>query len=485
VPDPTSLFDPRLRGTTIAILLVVGLSAFEGLAVAAALPQIAASLGGLELLPWVITSYLLTSGVATLAAGVGVDQWGPRRIYRGSLLLFIGGSLLAGVAPTMELLVAARAVQGVGAGGLGAVALTAVGLVYPRKLVAHAFAANANVWGVMSVGGPAIASVMLLVASWRWLFLLNLPLGGVAVLLGWSAFPARAATDGPARSVPLFDLGLLTAFTLALLRAVDALSLESLAWGALALVSGAALLHRGRTRDDALLKPRHALLPPLGPLHHGVALLLVGAIGLQSFVPLLMRAGRGAGAAEAAWSLLFFTVGWTSGANIGSRWADRVGPHAVLHRGATLVPLAVGSLAATAFLRLPGPVVFAVLFATGLGIGMATNSALSLLRDLADDAELGRATAAHQYLRTVGMALGNAFVGAVLLLVVGQLTGDVEQLRQALDAASTAPAPAVRDAIQTGYAWAAAAGTGVTLIACLLLRSTRPMGHATTEAVAR
>jgi len=476
VTEPTSLFDPRLRGTTVAILLVVGLSAFEGLAVAAALPQLAAALGALELLPWVITSYLLTSGVATLAAGSLVDQWGPRRVYRVSLVVFVAASVVAGVAPSMELLVAARALQGAGAGGLGAVALTAVGLVYPRKLVGRAFAANANVWGVMSVGGPAIASALLVLASWRWLFLLNLPLGAVAMATGWSAFPdapAREAEGG--RRLSLVDLGLLGVFTLALLRAVDALGPASLGWGALALGLGAWLLHRGRRHPDALLQPRHVLQRPLGPLHQGVALLLVGSIGLQSFVPLLLRAGRGAGAAAAAWSLLFFTVGWTSGANIGSRWAERTSPYHVMHRGAALVPVCMALLSAATFLQAPLPVLFALLTGTGIGVGMATNAALSLLRDLAPDRELGRATAAHQYLRTIGMALGNAFVGAVLLMVVGQLTGDMEQLRAALDAAPGAapPTAAVRHAIETGYGWAALAGAGVAALSWPLLWTTR------------
>lgn len=469
--EPTSLFAPSLRGTTLAILLVVGLSAFEGLAVAAALPQIAAALGAIELLPWVITSYLLTSGVATLAAGMLVDQYGPRRVYRTSLVLFVLGSVAAGVAPGMGVLVAARALQGIGAGALGAVALTAVGLVFPRRLVPRAFAANANVWGVMSVGGPAIASGMLLFASWRWIFLLNLPLGGWAMWMGWSAFPDTPPAGATGRHrLPLGDLAVLSVFTLALLSAVDALGPASVVWGGVAAATGAWLLHTGRRSEAALLQPRHLLQRPLGPLNQGVGLLLVGAIGLQSFVPLLMRAGRAVGAAEAAWSLLFFTVGWTSGANLGSRLAERRNAPFVLRRGAALVPISLLALAGVAWASLPGPLVFASLFGAGLGMGMATNSALALLRDLAPDHELGRATAAHQYQRTVGMALGNAFVGAVLLLVVGQLTGDVEQLRAALDASDAAPVdPAVREAIRVGYAGAALAGAVVSALAWPLL----------------
>jgi MFS family permease len=463
--EPDSLFDPRVRGVTTAILLIVGLSAFEGLAVAAALPQVAAALGSVALLPWVITAYLLMSGVSTVAAGALVDRVGLAPIFRASVILFVTGGVLAGLAPNMPLLVAARVLQGTGAGAVNAVGLTAVGLVFPRKLVAHAFAANSTVWGVMSVAGPALAALILTVASWRWIFLLNLPFGAIALWFGWSALPAKPARSGGSAVRPL-DLFLLTVLTGLVLAGVDALSWRSIPMLGGAVAIGVLLARKNRGDSDALLAPRHAIDAPLGPLAGGIALLLVGGIGLQSFVPLLVNGGRGASIAFTAVSVLFFPIGWTTGANTASRLNGRFTPLQLIGAGASLVPVALGLAAMAAAFRWPLPILFAGLLMAGLGTGAATNCGLTLLRDLVEDDELGRASAAHQFIRNLGFAMGNALFGAVLLLVVGTLTGDVETIRATLsEGADVAIDPGVADAIQAGFAVAAVVGAAISVFA--------------------
>ena len=468
--DPTTLLDPRLRRPLVAILLVVALSAFEGLAVAAGLPQLAADLGGLHLLPWVITSYMLTSGVSTVAAGALVDRLGVSALFRASVVVFVLGGVLAGLAPTMPLLVAARTLQGVGAGAVNAVGLTAVGLVFPRRLVGRAFAANANVWAAMSIAGPALAALLLTVASWRWIFLVNLPLGAVALSAGWSALPGpREGARGRAR-LPLLDLLLLAGFTFLVLFAVDSLSWASLPAGIGAIGLAAWVLHRGRDREGALLAPRHTVRAPLGPLGGTVALLLVGGIGAQSFVPLFVSGGRGGGTVLTAWSVVFMVLGWTSGANIGTRLAERVGSLRMVQAGTALVSLALVGVALVASFDLPLPLLFGLMVLTGVGLGASTNSALALLRFLVGDDELGRATAAHQFMRNLGFAVGNALMGAVLLLVVGRLTGNVELIREVISGGEEALVgigAEVAEAIQAGYATGAGVSAAVAALAIL------------------
>ncbi|MCA9562642.1 MAG: MFS transporter, partial [Myxococcales bacterium] len=263
-----------MRTVTFTVLTIVGLSAFEGLAVVAALPRIAADLGSVELLPWVVSAYMLTSGVATVAAGALVDKVGVGPVFRVAVSLFVLGSALCGFAPDIVTLVFARALQGMGAGASNAVGLSSVGLVFPRKLVGRAFAANANVWGVMSVAGPALAALLLTVASWRWIFYLNLPLGGLALLFGWRALPGRRDKSG-GRPLRLFDLGLLAAFSIGALVTVDLLDWRSAISGVATLAVGAWLLARGKGKPNALIAPRHATKAPLGPLEWGVSALPV------------------------------------------------------------------------------------------------------------------------------------------------------------------------------------------------------------------
>ncbi len=476
--EPASLFDPRLRGATFAILSMVGLSAYETLAVAAALPQLAASLGDVELLPWVVTAYLLVSGVATVAAGSLVDRFGVASIFRTSVVLFVVGSLLAGSAPSMPLLVAGRVVQGIGAGAVNAVGLSAVGLTYPPRLVSRAFAANSTVWGVMSVAGPVLTAALLAFASWRWIFWLNLPLGALALLAGWRSLPGRpdpASPGGP--SVRALDLGLILGFTGAVLYGVDALDATSGLAFAVALGLGGWLVRRGRRDPGALLASRHAVDSPLGPLAWAMALLMVGGIGVQTFLPVYVSGGRGGGEALTAWSLLFFVLGWTTGANLASRLSDHLRYWTVLRVGAGVVPLALGGTALVAATGGSLWLIFPCMVLAGVGTGAATNAALTSIRRLVADGEVGRAVSAHQFVRNLGFAVGNALVGAVLLLVVGRITGDVEQIRSVLGgAADLDVSGGAAAAICTGFATATAIGAAFAAVAQI------PLGYAERKA---
>ncbi|SVB17599.1 uncharacterized protein METZ01_LOCUS170453, partial [marine metagenome] len=171
------------------MVVVQGLAAFDGMAVIAALPSIAADLGDVSLLPWVSTAYLGTSAVAVLIGGPIIDAIGVRRTFRITGLWFLMASAGAAVAPSMPLLVAVRVVHGFGGGLVMAVVLATVGLAYPASLRRRAFAAVSMVWGVMSFGGPALAGLLLAVGGWRFVFAVQLPLTAMALAIGWSTLP--------------------------------------------------------------------------------------------------------------------------------------------------------------------------------------------------------------------------------------------------------------------------------------------------------
>jgi MFS family permease len=239
-------------------------------------------------------------------------------------------------------------------------------------------------------------------------------------------------------------------------------------------------MRRMRGRRDALVAPRHVLEAPLGPLAWSIALLLIGGIGTQLYVPLYVSAGRGVSPALAAWSVMFFTLGWTTGAQVSSRLMDSRGPRRVTALGASVVPPACLLVAVLAWVDAPLALVLAALVVAGFGMGTSTNSALTLLRMLAPDQELGRATAAHQYIRSQGFAGGSALGGAVLLLVVGTRVGDVEVVRQLLAGVGEATGGTPTDvgatvagAVRDGFAVAAAVCAGVAALAHVPLRAVR------------
>lgn len=455
MPEPGGVLSRPYLAASVAIYTMVALSAFEGLAVAAALPHVAGDLGDVGLLPWVVAGFFFTSGVATIAAGPLIDSLGARALFRWAVGVFVAASALAAAAPTMLLLVAARLVQGLGAGLIMSVTLAAVGLVYPARLVPRAFAANSTVWGVAGVAGPGVAALMLTVLDWRWIFLINIPLGAVALAAGWRALPGpvgdqRAPFDGRGALI-------LAGFTLAVLLAVDALEATSALWAAAALGLAALYVRHARRRPDPVLRLEHLAAQPYRGIGLSMALLLVGAVGAHSYLTLYVGGGRGGGPTLTAWSVFFFTIGWTIGSNVVGRM--RIDTARALTASFAVAVPALAAVSVAALLEAPLWVVLAAFLAAGSGVGAAANTTLTLLQTESDSSELGRTTAAHQFLRNQGFTLGSALGGTLLLAVVAREVGDLDAVRALFSGTADAVSAGAAAAIRRGFALTAAAGT--------------------------
>lgn len=467
VPSQSGVLSRQLLPASIALYLTVALAAFEGTAFAAAIPQMAADLGSVSLLPWVITAFLLTSGVATIVTGRLIDSVGVRTMFRISIVLFAGAGTAAAFAPNMPVMIALRSVQGAGAGMVIAVGLAAVSLIYPPHLTGRAFAANSTVWGAMGVMAPAIAAFVLTTFDWRWILLVNLPLGMISLIVGWNVMPARSA-NSPKTSVDVMGVALAMVFTFSLLMAVDGRNLMSLVWATGAIAAGWLFYIRAGTAERPLVERRFLTGRPFGPLAVANTMIVGGAFAANAFLPVYVRAGRLGSDALAAWSVLFLTVGWTTGANTSSRLLDTRTPLRVVQYGfgATIPGLALTAFAA--FSSAPLAFVFASLIPVGLGVGLATNASLTLIQSSASANEMGRATSAYQFFRNQGFAIGSALGGAVLLGVVTFSIGDLELMRAVL--AGESSAGAVPQAIELGYGWSAAAGGVVAGLGLIPLR---------------
>lgn len=439
---------------------MMALAAFEGLAVSAALPQVAADLGDVSLLPWVVTGYLLMSGVATVAAGPLIDSYGIRVTFRVSLGMFVAGAVLASFVPSMHWMIVARLLHGAGGGGIVAVVLAAVSLIYPPHLVGRAFAANSTVWAVMGVAGPGIAAFMLTTLSWRWIFLVNIPLGAMALVAGWRVMPGPLVKDP--RRLDLGGLAGVLVLNACLLFAVDLLGPASIPWAVGAAVSAVILWWHVRRANDPIMLPRHLFRQPFSTLALSLALMVAGAIAVSSYITLYVRGARGASELVTAWSVFFFVIGWTVGANGSSRMMDRMRESTVIVVGFWLTTPGLLALGLAVRASAPLWLVLGLMTFTASGIGLATNSGLTLLRRVSGTGEIGRATAAHQFFRNQGFTLGAAMGGAVILAVVGSAIGDVETVREVLRT-GVADDPATAAAIADGFASAVFVGLGSAL----------------------
>ena len=416
------------------MVVVQGLAAFDGMAVIAALPSIAADLGDVSLLPWVSTAYLGTSAVAVLIGGPIIDAIGVRRTFRVTGLWFLMASAGAAVAPSMPLLVAVRVVHGFGGGLVMAVVLATVGIAYPASLRRRAFAAVSMVWGVMSFGGPALAGLLLAVGGWRFVFAVQLPLTTLALAVGWSTLPGTRRRP-TAISTDWVGVALISSVVVLLLAAVGQIGIRwSVSGGsaALAVAAGAVYWwHAGRVNEPILART-HITRFPLAWVHLTAGLVMIAGLAVENYLPLYVQLTRGRSVEFAAFSITFLSVGWTSGSFIFSRLLSHWRESAVILLGAVL---SVPSLAAAGLLVaregsltwILGTFVF-----VGLGVGFVSTASQTLMQAASDESEMGRVNAAHQFVRNLSITLAVALGGAVILSVVEAQVGDVETVRGVL-----------------------------------------------------
>ena len=457
--NPGSIWSGSVRAITLANVLVIAMSAFDGLAVVAVLPSITEDLGRVALAPWVLTSYLGVSAVAGIAAGPIIDAVGVRRTFRATGLWFLITTAAVAVAPTMELLIVARVLQGLGGGLVISVGLASVAVAYPAALRPRALAANSVVWGLMGFGGPAIVGALLSVADWRWVFGVQVPLTALALVFGWNRLPSTRSR--PVRIVTdWFGLGVLAVFSAALIATASLVGQQWLmAAGAvvLAAIAGATYWRHSGSSVAPVMARRHFVDSPFGRLHLTVGLVLAAGL-TDAYLPLYAQAVRGWSESAAAFSVIFLTVGWTTAAVVMARLLDSWSESFGIAVGATIMIPATASASLFVWIDAPFAVILGSYFVVGLSLGATTNAAWSLLQSSSLTSEAGRANSSHQFLRSLSVTIAVALSGAVLLWVVDRQTGDVESVRKLLAGDSDA------DAVDAAVSNAVADGLGTVLL---------------------
>ncbi|MBN8750377.1 MAG: MFS transporter [Variovorax sp.] len=250
----------------LVIILGIAVAVLDGTIMNLALPGIARELNATASQAiWVINAYQIATLVMLLPLATLGDLVGYRRVYLVGMALFAVASLGAMVASTLGALIAARAVQGLGAAGIMAVNAALVRLIFPRAQLGRGMATNSMVVATASVAGPSVAAAILSVASWPWLFALNLPLGAVVLVLGWYALPRNAT--GPtagARISPMDVLLNILMFALVFVGA-DRLGVREGATGALQL-DGFVMLGAGVLVGVLYVRRQRTRVAPLFPV---------------------------------------------------------------------------------------------------------------------------------------------------------------------------------------------------------------------------
>jgi EmrB/QacA subfamily drug resistance transporter len=389
----------------------MALGALEATVVGTAMPTVIATLGGLSHYSWVFSAYLLTSTATVPIWGRLSDLYGRRRLYLSGIVIFLIGSALCGVSTSMPQLIAARTIQGLGAGAIIPLSMTIIGEMYTLAERARTQAAFSSVWGVASVLGPLVGGYITDALSWRWVFFLNLPLGSLALVVIALAYPPRRQAGAVRVDWP--GAALLFAGTSSLLIALSDDGGTAGWWFAAAVILlGAFAVVEHRTADPLL--PVDLFLNPLVARTCGVVFLIGASMfGSIAFIPLFVQAVMGGTATEAGQGLTPLFLGWVVMSVMAARLTPRVGYRRIAGAGALL--LTIGS---TALSFLNAHSSRQALLADGLllggGMGLLMLSTLLAVQHGVHRSRLGIATSLNQFSRSIGAAVGVAAMGALL-----------------------------------------------------------------------
>jgi MFS family permease len=354
-------------GLTIGLLLAVSVGALESLTVLSVMPQVARELNGLDLYGWVFAGFFVSSALAIPVAARVIDASGLRWPFAVGLALFGGGLLAAGFAPSMAVLVAARVLQGTGAGTLSAVTYASIAVAYAPRDRARILALFSSAWLVPSFIGPVLGGLIATVAGWRWTFL---ALAAVVPVVAVLVLPAVSGHD------------------------------------------------RRRRVADPASSGGPWLLPP-APIRRAASISLLGNLALYgafAFAPVAMTDLRGQSVLDAGIAIAILSVSWVAAAWAHQRVADRFQFRDSIRAGFLAMTVALAAACTLVAPEVPFGLILVAWVIVGIGAGVAFQAVNLFVFAQAQPGAEGRATSSVQLAITIGAAIGTSAMGSLLNL---------------------------------------------------------------------
>lgn len=490
---PPALAKRDLYAILGALMLGMLLAALDGTIVSTALPTIVGELHGANHLSWVVVAYLLASTVTTPLWGKLGDLYGRKRLFQLAIVIFLVGSLLCGLAQSMNQLIAFRALQGLGGGGLLVGAQAIIGdIVGPRERGRYSGFFGA-VFGFATVVGPLVGGLLVDHTSWRWVFLVNLPVGLIALVVTAIELPSSSARVS--HVIDYVGVLLLTVGSSAIIL-FTSLGGSSIAWSSPwsvgFVVTGVVLL------SVFVLVERRAVEPILS-MHLMKNRVVASAssigfvtgfamYGAMTFLPLYFQVVRGSSATVSGLKLLplmggLFATSITAGQLLARGWRYRRFP--IVGTMVTTIGLALLSLVTAKTTSIALALFMVVL---GAGLGLTMQVLVTAAQNAVAIRDLGAATGATNFFRSMGGSVGTAVFGALfnnilpgkehtaLAPVVAQYPGQVPVFKNLTPALFAKLPPAIAEAIKGAYAsaissvyhWAVPVGALAVLLAFTL-----------------
>jgi EmrB/QacA subfamily drug resistance transporter len=433
--------EERLTGRALwtvfgALMLGMFLAALDQTIVSTALPTIVGDLGGLNHLSWVVTSYLLASTVSTPLYGKLGDMMGRKPVFLAAILIFLAGSILAGLSQTMDQLIGFRALQGVGAGGLMVGAQAIIADIVPPRERGRYMGLIGSVFAVASIAGPLLGGFLVDNLSWRWVFYVNVPIGVFAIVIVVTKLHLHTPTIR--HRLDVLGAGLLSGGVIALIL-VTTWGGSEYPWGSTTIVGlavvGVALLllfvwweNRAEEPILPLSLFRSSVFSIANAMGFTIGMAMFGAI---IFIPLYLQLVYGASATSSGLRLLPLMAGLLSAAVLSGRWISRVGRYRAFPIAGTATLVVGMFLLSRLTVGTPPWVASVYMLVVGVGIGLVMQVLVLVVQNDVRPQEIGVATSTATFFRSVGGSFGVAIFGAIF---ASRLADELKLLPRAVTA---------------------------------------------------
>lgn len=463
--DPSAAGAPRSVWLVFAGLMVAMLlAALDQTIFATALPTIVGELDGVDHMLWVTTAYILASTIMMPVYGKVGDLIGRKSIFIGAISLFMVGSLIGGLAHSMTVLIAGRAVQGLGGGGLMILSQAIIADIVPARQRGKYMGIMGGVFALSSVAGPLLGGWFTEGIGWRWAFWMNLPLGALAITAA-VFFLHLPRHDGPRPRIDVGGIMMLAVASASLVMtsvwggttyAWDSAVILGLIGLTVAAVIGFVVVER---RAVEPVMPLRMFTQRNFTLATGAGLIIgIAMFGAIAYMPTYLQMVTGAGATKAGLLMTPMMGGMLITSTMSGQAVSRTGRYKTLPIVGTLVVGLALALMSTMTATTPLAVTCTYLAVLGVGLGLSMQILVLIVQNTFPTREVGTATAANSYFRQIGASLGSAVVGSIFATRLSDLlsgaagatgaSGDTNSMTP--DAAHSLPA-AVQDLVVHAY----------------------------------
>jgi EmrB/QacA subfamily drug resistance transporter len=416
--DDGRLTGAALRTVFIALMLGMFLAALDQTIVSTALPTIVGDLGGLNHLSWVVTSYLLAATVSTPVYGKLGDMYGRKPVFLAAILIFLAGSMLAGLSQSMAQLIGFRALQGIGAGGLMVGAQAIIADIVPPRERGRYMGLIGSVFAIASVAGPLLGGFLVDNLSWRWVFYVNLPVGALAVLIVSTRLHLH--TPHTRHRIDYLGTALLSGGVASLILLATWGGSEY-AWGSNEIVGlgivGVVLLivfvwWEGRAAEPIL--PLHLFRSSVFSVANAMGFTIgMAMFGAIIFIPLFLQIVYGVSPTSSGLRTIPLMAGLLVSMVLSGRAISRIGRYKVFPIAGTAV-LVVGMYLLSRLEVGTAPwIASAYMVVVGIGLGLVMQVLVIVVQNDVRPQEVGVATSTATFFRSVGGAFGVAIFGAI------------------------------------------------------------------------